>query len=110
MELWTIGQAIRGVLTYPLVSGSQYGLDLCFNTGGAVNAATLPSLVMHFTNADLTLAPENLFIYANDAGSVQCLAMAGSSGLSILGNIQQQDHLILFDSEAGQIGFQSMTC
>jgi hypothetical protein len=102
--------AIRAALTYPLVSGAQYGLDLCFNTGGAVNAATLPSLVMHFTNADFTLAPENLFIYANDAGSVQCLAMAGSSGLSILGNVQQQDHLILFDSEAGQIGFQSMTC
>ncbi len=110
MELWTIGQAIRAALTYPLVSGSQYGLDLCFNTGGAVNAATLPSIVLHFTNADFTLAPENLYISANDAGSVQCLAMAGSSSLSILGNIQQQDHLILFDGEAGQIGFQSVTC
>ncbi|KAH9551712.1 hypothetical protein CY35_09G026900 [Sphagnum magellanicum] len=102
--------AISAALTYPLVSGDQYGLDLCFNTGGAVNAATLPSVVLHFTNADFTLAPENLFIYANDAGSVQCLAMAGSSGLSILGNVQQQDHLILFDGEAGQIGFQSTTC
>ncbi len=102
-------QALRAALTYPIVSGAPYGLDLCFSTRGMAEL-TLPDMVFHFTNADFVLEPQNLFFMVDTAGTVACLAMAGNTGLSILGNIQQQDHLIVYDLDEAQIGFQSTSC
>jgi hypothetical protein len=36
--------------------------------------------------------------------------MAGIDGFSILGNVQQQDHMMVFDVAAKRIGFKSVAC
>jgi len=55
-------QTVKELLIYPLVSGSPYGLDLCFDVGSANNNNNpiLPDIVYHFTDADFFLTIENL--------------------------------------------------
>ncbi len=105
-------QAVKAHLTYPLVSGSEYGLDLCFDIGNATSLI-LPTIVFHFTGkVDVVLQIENLYVLVDTTGPIICLALAGNDGFSIFGNIQQQDHLIVYDvnPQKFQIGFKSITC
>ncbi len=105
-------QAVKANLKYPLVSGSEYGLDLCFDIGNATSLV-LPTIVFHFTGkVDVVLQIENLYVLVDTTGPIICLALAGNDGFSIFGNIQQQDHLIVYDVNPKnfQIGFKSITC
>ncbi|KAH8960044.1 hypothetical protein BDL97_06G109500 [Sphagnum fallax] len=104
--------AVKANLKYPLVSGSEYGLDLCFDIGNATSLV-LPTIVFHFTGkVDVVLQIENLYVLVDTTGPIICLALAGNDGFSIFGNIQQQDHLIVYDvnPQKFQIGFKSITC
>jgi hypothetical protein len=106
---------VKELLIYPLVSGSPYGLDLCFDVGGANNNNNpiLPDLVFHFTDADFFLTIENVYTSLVDTTSpVNCLAIVPATiiGFSILGNVQQQDHLIVFDLEKLQMDDEIHHC
>jgi len=104
--------AVKANLVYPLVSGSEYGLDLCFDVGNATSLI-LPTIVFHFTGeVDVVLQIENLYALVDTTGPIICLTIVGNDGFSIFGNIQQQDHLIVYDlnPEKFQIGFKSITC
>jgi hypothetical protein len=104
-------QAVKANLTYPLVSGIPYGLDLCLDIGSGINNSILPEMVFHFTNADVVLPIENLFLLADVTGPIVCLAIAVNFlPISIFGNVQQQNNLVVFDLENFQIGFKSITC
>jgi hypothetical protein len=104
-------QAVKANLIYPLVSGIPYGLDLCFDIGSAINNPILPEMVFHFTNADVVLPIENLFLLADVTGPIVCLAIAVNFlPISIFGNVQQQNNLVVFYLENFQIGFKSITC
>lgn len=105
-------QAVKANLTYPLVSGSEYGLDVCFDIGNATTLI-LPTIVFQFTGkVDVDLPIRNLYVLVDTTGPIICLAMAGNDGFSIFGNIQQQNNLIVYDlnPQKFQIGFKSITC
>jgi hypothetical protein len=103
-------QAFQREVAYPLTDGTPYGLDLCFDIAGVTNP-TVPDMTFHFQGgANFLLLPENLFAIADAFNSVMCMAMAGSEGFSIIGNIQQQDHLVIYDRVAQRIGFANANC
>lgn len=100
--------AVKASIPYPPADGSFYGLEYCFSTAGVANP-TYPNMVFHFDGADFNLVPNNVFV-ALDTQGTTCLAMAGSTGFSILGNIQQQNHLIVHDLVNNRLGFKSANC
>ena len=102
-------QAYQSLVPYPAVDGSTYGLDLCFNIAGVANPS-VPDMVFKFQGADYQLLAENLFVLVDAKASTLCLAMGGSQGFSIIGNIQQQNHLVIYDLEAKKIGFAVANC
>jgi hypothetical protein len=103
-------EAFQREVAYPLTDGTPYGLDLCFDIAGVTNP-TVPDMTFHFQGgANFLLLPENLFAIVDALDSVMCMAMAGSEGFSIIGNIQQQDHLVIYDRVAQRIGFANANC
>lgn len=100
--------AFKAAVPYPDADGSFFGLDYCFTTAGVANPV-YPDMVIHFQGADFNLDPANIFV-ALDLDGTTCLAMAGSTGFSIFGNIQQQDHLVVHDLENKRVGFKSANC
>jgi hypothetical protein len=69
----------------------------------------VPKLVFHFDGADLELPAENYMIGDSSMG-VACLAMGSSSGMSIFGNVQQQNMLVLHDLEKETLSFLPTQC
>ncbi|KAM0834398.1 hypothetical protein ACQ4PT_063649 [Festuca glaucescens] len=86
--------------------------DTCYDLSGYASVR-VPTVALYFGADDgtaLTLPARNLLVAMDDHG-VYCLAFAGSaSGLSILGNIQQQGIQITVDSATGYVGFGPTTC
>ncbi|RZC54199.1 hypothetical protein C5167_013063 [Papaver somniferum] len=91
------------------VADSSTGLDLCFNLPNSVSEIDVPKLIFHFKGADLDLPGNNYMIADSDLGLV-CLAMGASNGLSIFGNVQQQNMLILHDLEKEVMSFVPTKC
>ncbi|KAI4336485.1 hypothetical protein L6164_015007 [Bauhinia variegata] len=89
-------------------SGST-GLDVCFTLPSGTTQVEFPKLVFHFKGADLEL-PTNNYIIADSNLGVACLAMGASSGMSIFGNIQQQNLLVNHDLEKETISFIPVQC
>ncbi|KAM7507816.1 hypothetical protein LguiA_018269 [Lonicera macranthoides] len=81
------------------------GLDLCFdlpsNFGGKM---VVPKLKFHFKGVDLELPSKN-YMVADPGTGVVCLAMAASGSMSIFGNVQQQNLLIIHDFEKESLSF-----
>ncbi|ERN14095.1 aspartyl protease family protein 2 [Amborella trichopoda] len=84
--------------------------DTCYNLGGR-DVVKVPTMVFHFDGgADLSLPASNYLIPVNNQG-VFCFAFAGTrSGLSIIGNIQQQGFSVVFDGKNSRIGFVPKGC
>ncbi|XP_059629978.1 aspartic proteinase nepenthesin-1-like [Cornus florida] len=94
------------------VSGSSdtTGLDLCFDLPTKnVTEIMVPKLKFHFTGLDLELPVENYMIADESLGLV-CLAMGASGAMSIFGNIQQQNLLVLHDLEKETLSFVPTQC
>ncbi|GAB4835510.1 hypothetical protein Ancab_000419 [Ancistrocladus abbreviatus] len=87
---------------------SKSGLDLCFVLPSADASVLVPDLIFHFDGADLSLQSDNYLV--GDEKQNLCLAMGSSSGMSILGNIQQQNFLVLYDLEKEKVSFIPTTC
>lgn len=102
-------KAYQSMISYPLIDGSTYGLDLCFNIAAVANPR-VPDMVFKFQGADYQLLAENLFVIVDSGLTTLCLAMGGSQGFSIIGNIQQQNHLVVYDLQAKRIGFAVANC
>ncbi|RLM74360.1 protein ASPARTIC PROTEASE IN GUARD CELL 2-like [Panicum miliaceum] len=84
-------------------------LDTCYDLSG-YTSVRVPTVSFYFDEgATLTLPARNLLVEVD--GGIYCLAFApSSSGLSILGNIQQEGIQITVDSANGFIGFGPNTC
>lgn len=104
-------QALLLQVNLPLGDGSSVGLDLCFQVpaGASLAALELPKIIFHFDGADLVLPPEN-YMAADASSGLLCLAVMGSSGISILGNFQQQSFHMLYDLEGDNLSFQKAQC
>lgn len=93
----------------PLDKTSSTGLDLCFSLPSGSTQVEIPKIVFHFKGGDLELPAENYMIGDSNLG-VACLAMGASSGMSIFGNVQQQNILVNHDLEKETISFVPTSC
>ncbi|CAJ1933026.1 unnamed protein product [Sphenostylis stenocarpa] len=84
--------------------------DTCFDLNGFVTVR-VPTVSFHFSGGQiLTLPARNFLIPADDVGTF-CFAFAASpSGLSIIGNIQQEGIQISVDGANGFVGFGPNVC
>ncbi|KAJ3671087.1 hypothetical protein LUZ60_008513 [Juncus effusus] len=93
-----------------LAQGGFSLFDTCYDLTGR-KVVKVPTLALHFKGGGTVELPaENYLIPVNTAGTF-CFAFAGTeSGVSIIGNIQQQGFRVLFDGDGGRVGFVSKGC
>ncbi|KAG9141642.1 hypothetical protein Leryth_015347 [Lithospermum erythrorhizon] len=83
--------------------------DTCFDLSGKAEVK-VPTVVLHFTKADVSLPASNYLIPVDSSGRF-CFAFAATmSGLSIIGNIQQQSFRVAFDLSGSRVGFAPRGC
>lgn len=95
---------------YPVVEDFPI-LDPCYNVSG-VEKPDLPTFGIVFGDGAVWNFPfENYFIRL-DPDDVVCLAILGTprSALSIIGNYQQQNFHILYDTKQSRLGFAPTKC
>ncbi|CAL5022298.1 unnamed protein product [Urochloa decumbens] len=95
--------------SYPLVSGFPV-LSPCYNVSG-VERPEVPELALEFGDGAVWDFPaENYFIRLDD--DVMCLAVLGTprSGMSIIGNFQQQNFHVVYDLKVNRLGFAPRRC
>ena len=101
----------KAMAKYPLSNGRRKEndmLDTCYNLSGRKDVL-LPEIVLHFgEGADVRLNGTRV-IWGNDASRL-CLAFAGNSELTIIGNRQQVSLTVLYDIQGGRIGFGGNGC
>ncbi|EHA8591602.1 Aspartic proteinase nepenthesin-1 [Cocos nucifera] len=102
-------QAFKSQVNLPSVDGSDFGLDLCFQLPSNSSSFQAPKLVFHFDGADLDLPQENYFV-VDPASAVVCLMLMSTTGPSVLGNLQQQNMLVVYDLESEQLLFRPAQC
>lgn len=106
----TIKEAfVRKLNKYPLVEDIEV-LYPCYNVSG-VEKVELPEFGIEFTDGAVWNFPvENYFIKLSD--DIVCLALMGTprSALSIIGNYQQQNFHILYDTKKSRLGYAPMRC
>ncbi|XP_028097358.1 aspartyl protease family protein 2-like [Camellia sinensis] len=83
-------------------------LDTCFNLLGK-SELRVPTVVLHFVGADVLLPAANYLIPV-DSKRTFCFAFVGMSGLSIIGNIQQQGFRVVYDLPGSRVEFSSNWC
>lgn len=87
-------------------------LDPCFNVSGVEEKdLELPELGIAFVDGAVWNFPaENTFIWLSE--EVVCLAILGTpkSTMSIIGNYQQQNFHILYDTKRSRLGFAPTEC
>ncbi|XP_027077707.1 aspartic proteinase nepenthesin-1-like [Coffea eugenioides] len=93
----------------PVDKSGTSGLDLCFTLPSDASDIEVPKLVFHFKGADVDLPGENYMIADSSVG-LACLAMGSSSGMSIFGNVQQQNYLLLHDLQKETLSFIPTKC
>ncbi|KAL7090472.1 hypothetical protein ACP275_12G043000 [Erythranthe tilingii] len=94
----------------PVVNLSETtGLEVCFDLKSVGRDIEVPKFVFHFEGADLELPSEN-YIITDSSGTVACLAMARSYGMSLFGNVQQQNNLVIYDLAKETISFVPTQC
>lgn len=85
------------------------GLDLCFELPEDATKVEVPKLVFNFKGADLELPSENYMIADTDVGVI-CLAVGSAGDMSVFGNFQQQNMLVLHDLVKETISFVPTKC
>ncbi|XP_010241283.1 PREDICTED: aspartyl protease family protein 2-like isoform X2 [Nelumbo nucifera] len=101
---------VKKVKGYPVVKDFPI-LDPCYNVSG-VEKVELPDFAILFEDGAVwTFPAENYFIRL-DPEDVVCLAILGTprSSLSIIGNYQQQNFHIMYDTKKSRLGFAPMRC
>lgn len=89
--------------------GSSTGLDVCFSVPSDSSSVEVPKLIFHFEGADFDLPPDNYMIQDSSTGLL-CLMIMESSGMSIFGNMQQQNMQVLYDLEKAVLSFAPVQC
>lgn len=108
-------QALRdafkaGVSGLKLAPGGFSLFDTCYDLSGRTEVK-VPTVVFHLAGgAAVSLPAENYLIPVDTKGTF-CFAFAGTdSGVSIIGNIQQQGFRVVFDAEKSRVGFMPRGC
>ncbi|XP_050379859.1 uncharacterized protein LOC126797243 [Argentina anserina] len=101
---------LKKIKGYPVVKDFPV-LDPCYNVSG-VEKLELPEFAIVFADGAVWDFPvENYFIQI-EPQEVICLAILGTpkSALSIIGNYQQQNFHILYDTKKSRLGYAPMNC
>lgn len=91
-----------------LESLSNLSLIILFNYV-FLTQVEVPKLTFHFKGADLELPGENYMIGDSRAGLI-CLAIGSSRGMSIFGNLQQQNFMVVHDLQEETLSFLPTQC
>lgn len=84
--------------------------DTCYDLSG-FEMVRVPTISFYFSDGPVLTLPANNFLIPVDEVGTFCFAFApSSSGLSIIGNIQQEGIQISFDGANGFVGFGPNTC
>ncbi|XP_057859787.2 aspartic proteinase nepenthesin-2 [Cryptomeria japonica] len=105
----SVKTAVQASMKLREADGSRIGLDLCYKLPFDSSAVKVPAITFHFAGADFYLPGQNAF-YRDEESQLFCLAMAASNGLSIFGNIQQQNYHILYDLGINRLSFIHTAC
>lgn len=99
---------VRG---YKEVKLEDFPLDLCYNVSG-VEKIELPDFGIQFADGAVWNFPVYNYFIQIDPQEVVCLAIMGTprSGLSIIGNYQQQNFHIVYDTKKSRLGYASTKC
>lgn len=103
-----VRKAFISQIKLPVANKSATGFDLCFSTPSKADFA-LPKFIFHFDGADLSLPESNYFIHDSDTGLL-CLSVMGSSGMSILGSMQQENFKIIYNIKKNVLSFIPTQC
>ncbi|CAN6439096.1 unnamed protein product [Victoria cruziana] len=106
----------RQVRRYPraVALEARSGLRPCFEVGHG-KSVSLPAMALYFDGgAVLKLPLKNYFSFVGETNAV-CLTVIGTVGdgvgpAVILGNYQQQDYYITYDTVKERMGFRPQTC
>ncbi|KAF3324464.1 protein ASPARTIC PROTEASE IN GUARD CELL 1-like protein [Carex littledalei] len=84
--------------------------DTCYDLSGR-KVVKVPTVAMHFAGNGVVQLPAENYLIPVDTKGTFCFAFAGTeSGVSIIGNIQQQGFRVVFDGDNGKIGFVPRGC
>ncbi|KAF3680799.1 Aspartic proteinase CDR1 [Capsicum annuum] len=86
-------------------SSGTFGLCYDSDENGTIDA---PTIVAHFTNADLELSPSSTF--AQVEKGLVCLTIVPAKEFAIFGNLAQANFLIGYDLVANKISFKPTDC
>ncbi|CAN6175645.1 unnamed protein product [Urochloa humidicola] len=93
-----------------MVSGEPYDFDLGFAASAAGDVA-VPRLVMRFAGgAEYDVPRRNYFDAVDESGSVACLLVLPTRGVSVIGNVMQMDLHVLYDLDGGTFSFAPADC
>ncbi|KAL6983255.1 hypothetical protein U1Q18_016644 [Sarracenia purpurea var. burkii] len=86
-------------------------LDPCYNVSG-VEKPELPSFGIRFSDGAVWNFPIGNYFIRLEPEGVVCLAILGTprSALSIIGNYQQQNFHVLYDTKKSRLGFAPRSC
>ncbi|RVW89338.1 Aspartyl protease family protein [Vitis vinifera] len=88
-------------------------LDTCFNLS-AYQEVDIPTIKLHFEgNAELTVDVTGVFYFVKSDASQVCLALASleyQDEVAILGNYQQKNLRVIYDTKETKVGFALETC
>ncbi|CAA2993780.1 aspartic ase CDR1-like [Olea europaea subsp. europaea] len=94
-------KAIKGKRANP-----QGPFNLCYRVAGGNFDA--PTIVAHFTGADVELPPTSTFLEVEE-GTV-CLTLVPSDDLAIYGNLSQMNYLVGYDLVNNKVSFKPTDC
>lgn len=98
------------VVDYPIVKDFPI-LSPCYNVSG-VDKVELPHFSILFSDGAVWDFPTENYFIRLDPEKIMCLAILGTprSSLSILGNYQQQNFHIVYDTNRSRLGYAPMRC
>ncbi|KAK4253531.1 hypothetical protein QN277_010192 [Acacia crassicarpa] len=79
---------------------------LCYTNANSIQ--NVPTFVVHFTGANLSLNRQNIFRFISD--DVMCLAMLPTDGKSIYGNVAHIDFEVEYDLDQKKVSFAPVDC
>lgn len=105
-----IREAFVKKVKYPMVEDFPV-LSPCYNVTG-VKVAVLPELSIVFADGTVWDFPSENYFIRLDPEEIMCLAILGTpqSSLSIIGNYQQQNFHIMYDTKNSRLGFAPTRC
>ncbi|XP_071702135.1 aspartyl protease family protein 2-like [Rutidosis leptorrhynchoides] len=103
---------LEKVKRFPLVHDFPI-LEPCYNVSGVVDYKKyLPSFGILFNDGAVWNFPVENYFFKLDPEEIVCLAILGTprSALSIIGNYQQQNFHIMYDTKKSRLGFAPTRC